>query len=111
MLVHNSNCDPIWTATKNKSAVENAYGHYKKHGAEFPDVQNSLQYVNKAKDWFNNPTGTTLTRTRGNGDVVRFDPQTDYFGVMTKDGTPRTFFRPDPAQHGYPTNLDYFNAQ
>jgi pyocin large subunit-like protein len=42
---------------------------------------------------------------------VRFDPETDYFGVMTKDGTPKTFFKPDPAQHGYESNLDYFNAQ
>ncbi|SOY85142.1 protein of unknown function [Cupriavidus taiwanensis] len=24
---------------------------------------------------------------------------------------PKTMFRPDPAQHGYPTNMDYFNAQ
>ena len=99
VLVHN--CDPVWTATKNKSFVENAYGHHVKHGGEFNDVQS----------WFDNPTSTTLSRTRTNGDVVRFDPATDYFGVMTKDGTPRTFFRPDPAQHGYPTNLDYFNAQ
>jgi hypothetical protein len=109
VLVHN--CDPIWTATRNKSSVENAYGHFVKHGGEFDDVQNSLQYVRKARGWFDNPTSTTLSRTRSNGDVVRFDPETDYFGVMTKDGTPRTFFRPDPAQHGYPTNLDYFNAQ
>jgi hypothetical protein len=33
------------------------------------------------------------------------------FGVMDSSGAPRTYFRRDPAQHGYPTNLDYFNAQ
>ncbi len=109
VLVHN--CGSIWTATKNKSAVENAYGHYVKHGGEFDDVQNSLQYVRKATGWFDNPTSTTLSRTRANGDVVRFDPATDYFGVMTQNGTPRTFFKPDPAQHGYASNLDYFLAQ
>jgi hypothetical protein len=30
---------------------------------------------------------------------------------MDASGAPRTFFKPDPAVHGYPTNLDYFNAQ
>ncbi len=101
----------IWTARKNVTSVENAFGHFGKHGDEFDGIQNSLQYVRKARGWFDNPTSTTLSRTRKNGDVVRFDPATDYFGVMTKDGTPKTFFRPDPAKHGYPTNLDYFNAQ
>jgi pyocin large subunit-like protein len=110
ILVHNCK-SPIWTAKKNVSSVENAYGHFKKHGGEFEDVQNSLQYVRKARDFFDNPTSTTLSHARTNGDVVRFDPVTDNFGVMTKAGTPRTFFRPDPAQHGYSTNLDYYNAQ
>ena len=40
-----------------------------------------------------------------------FDPTTDTFGVMDANGAPRTMFKPDPAVHGYPTNLDYFNAQ
>ncbi|HEX8347157.1 MAG TPA: polymorphic toxin-type HINT domain-containing protein, partial [Actinoplanes sp.] len=110
VLVHNCG-GSIWTSTKSKTAAENAYGHYKKHGAEFSDVQNSLQYVNKARDWFANPSSSVRARTRGNGDVVRFDPNTDYFGVMTRDGTPKTFFVPDPTKHGYATNLDYFNAQ
>ncbi|MFC3384354.1 outer membrane protein assembly factor BamB family protein [Couchioplanes azureus] len=112
VLVHNSSCDPIWTARSNRTSAENAFGHYKDHGKDFPDVQNALQYARKARDWFDNPTPTTLTKVRDwNGDVVRFDPETDYFGVMTKDGTPRTFYKPDPEQHGFPTNLDYFNAQ
>ena len=70
-----------------------------------------MQYVKKARDWFDNPPSSTQTNTRANGDVVRFDPDTNYFGVMKADGTPKTFFVPDPAQHGYPTNMDYYNAQ
>ena len=50
-------------------------------------------------------------RLRTNGDVVRYNPGSNTFGVMDSSGAPRTYFRPDPAQHGYPTNLDYFNAQ
>ncbi len=28
---------PLWTSTKSKSAVENAFDHYKKHKSEFPE--------------------------------------------------------------------------
>ena len=31
--------------------------------------------------------------------------------VRAADGAPRTLFKPDPSEHGFPTNLDYFNAQ
>jgi pyocin large subunit-like protein len=40
-----------------------------------------------------------------------YDPATNAFGVMDKCGTPRTYYKPDPAKHGHATNLDYFNAQ
>ena len=58
-----------------------------------------------------NPPQGTLTGIRSNGDVVRYDPEMNMFGVMDVCGAPRTFFKPDPAISGYPTNLDYFNAQ
>ena len=52
-----------------------------------------------------------LERVRPNGDVVRFDPSTDTFGVVSRDGTIRTFYRPDPAVHDRASNLECFNAQ
>ncbi|MEV4283746.1 polymorphic toxin-type HINT domain-containing protein, partial [Actinoplanes xinjiangensis] len=109
VLAHN--CGSIWTSTHNKTAVRNAYDHYVKHGSEFPDVQNSLQYVTKAKSWFDNPPATVQTKTRSNGDVVRYDAESDYFGVITADGRPKTFFVPDPSKHNYATNQEYFDAQ
>lgn len=96
---------------KNKSAVENAYGHWVKHGSDFPNLLNAKQYVEQATDFLRNPGPNVQTIIRGNGDVVRFDPTTDEFGVMTKDGVPKTYYIPDPAAHGFPTNQDYFNAQ
>ncbi|MEM5370067.1 hypothetical protein V4C53_29070 [Paraburkholderia azotifigens] len=97
--------------TKSKTPVENAYDHSVKHGGEFPDYQNSVQYVQATQDFVNNPPAGTLIKTRPNGDTLYYDPSSDTFAVKTKDGAPRTMFKPDPAQHGYPTNLDYFNAQ
>jgi filamentous hemagglutinin len=52
-----------------------------------------------------------LEKVRANGDIVRYNPATEEFGIVKSDGTIRTYYKPDPANHGFPTNLDYFNAQ
>ena len=36
---------------------------------------------------------------------------TNEFMSMSADGFIRTYFKPNPAIHKYPTNLDYYNAQ
>lgn len=105
---------PIWSATRGKTPVQNAFGHYEKHvvkRGEFPSIKNAKQYVDQATGFLNNPPAGTLSKTRPNGDVVRFNPNTDEFGIMNSAGAPRTYFKPNPAEHGYPTNTDYFNAQ
>ncbi len=101
---------PFWTPAKNKTPVENAYRHFKDHGAEF-GAKNSADYVKSAQDFLRNPPGGTLTKVRPNGDVVRYHPGTNTFGVMDSAGAPRTMFKPDPSVHGKASNLDYFNAQ
>jgi pyocin large subunit-like protein len=100
----------IWTATKSKSSVQNAYRHFEDHGTEV-GAQNAVDYVKKAEDFLHNPPAGTLTKVRNNGDVIRYDPSTNNFGVMDAKGTPRTFFQPDPSAHGKPSNLDYFHDQ
>lgn len=65
-----------------------------------------------ADGFLTGPRGpNTLQRKRPNGDIVRYDQSTDAFGVVSSNGTVRTYYVPDPAVHGYPSNLDYFNAQ
>ncbi|GAB2580294.1 hypothetical protein GCM10027190_32380 [Spirosoma areae] len=84
----------IWTSTKKLSSVENAFGHFKKHGAEFPEFYNAKQYVEGAKNFLHNsPTGT-LMKTRTNGDILKYHPVTNTFGVMDASGVLRTMFRP-----------------
>lgn len=39
-----------------------------------------------------------------NGDVLRYDPTTNTFGVIDASGTPRTIFRPN-------NGMNYWNAQ
>lgn len=102
----------FWSSTKSKTPVENAYGHWDKHKSEFPEFQNSKQYVEGAKNFLNNPPPGSLIKTRPiNGDIVIYDPASNVIGIKSAEGTPRTMFKPEIAQHGYPTNLEYFYAQ
>lgn len=109
----------LWTPTKNQTIAQNAYRHFKDHGAEF-GAQNAVVYTQKALSFLNNPPPGTLTKVRTNGDVVRYDPLTNVFGVMDKTGAPRTFYKPAPASatnprgydpSKYSSPLEYFNAQ
>ena len=95
---------PLWSSTKSKSAVENAFGHWSKHKGEFPELQNAKQYAEKAKDFLTNPPKGSLTKVNSRGDTLRYDPGTNTFGVLSKDGAPRTMFRPKDG-------MDYWNRR
>jgi filamentous hemagglutinin len=85
--------------------------HFDRHGSDF-GAATPEEYERQADDFLNGPRGDeVLEKVRPNGDIVRYNPTTDEFGVTRADGTIRTYFKPDPAVHPYPTNLDYFNAQ
>lgn len=88
--------DPIWTKTKTSEPVENAYGHWVKHGHEFEDnsFNNSKEYVDATHDFVRKPPAGTLTKVRQNGDVIYYHPATNTFSVKTKDGVPKTMFKP-----------------
>ena len=85
--------------------------HFKKHGAEF-GFKSESEYLAAAQKFASSQPGSdVLVKIRANGDRVIYNVSTNEFAVVTPDGTIRTYFKPDPAKHGYPTNLDYFNAQ
>jgi hypothetical protein len=95
---------PIWSPTGSKSSVENALSHWNKHKGEFPELQNAKQYVEQAKEFLTNPPQGSLTKINSRGDTLRYDPNTNTFGVLSKDGAPRTMFRPKDG-------MDYWNRQ
>ena len=44
--------------------------------------------------------------------VVRiYDYATNTFGSFNPAGTTKTFYKPDPASHGFATNWDYWVSQ
>jgi pyocin large subunit-like protein len=54
---------------------------------------------------------TTEECQRPQGGRARYDRVTQEYGSVRADGTIATYFRPDPAIHGYVSNLDYFLAK
>ncbi len=84
----------IWTSTKRKNPVQNAFGHWKDHGHEFPELLNSKQYVEHTHNFFSGSRDQLLTKIRPNGEVLLYDVQTNTFGVFTPDGVPKTMFKP-----------------
>jgi len=84
----------LWSGTQKLNPVQNAYGHWVKHGAEFPEFQNSLQYVQGTRTFLHSsPTGT-LVKVRTNGEVLKYHSASNTFGVMNASGIPKTMFRP-----------------
>jgi RHS repeat-associated protein len=102
---------PLWSRTKSKTGPQNALRHFKDHGADFPSLNNAAEYVADAQQFLRNPGNGVMTTRRTNGDVVRYDPYQNIFGVMDSSGAPKTYFKPNPAEHGYATNLDYYLGQ
>ena len=95
---------PIWSSTPNKTAAENAAGHWNKHGAVFPQYKNVDEYIRGTQDFVNHPPSGTLIKHRQNGDTLFYDPATNTFAVRAANGTPRTMFKPNAG-------LGYWNQQ
>jgi pyocin large subunit-like protein len=91
--------------------MQNALGHWKKHKGDYPGLQNAKQYVEEAQEFMQSGDPWIQTKVRGNGDVVRYNRVTENFGIMTSDGRIRTYYKPNPRNHGYASNQDYFDAQ
>ena len=88
------NSKKIRSTTKSLSGVKNAYNHWIKHSKDFSQFKNAKQYVEGAKDFLHNPPKGTFTKVRANGDILRYNPFTNTFGVMNADGIPKTLFKP-----------------
>lgn len=85
--------------------------HFARHGGDF-GAKSADEYQAQANVFLTGAkVAGVLEKARPNGDIVRFNPATDEFGVVSSSGAIRTYYKPDPAVHGKGSNLDYFNAQ
>ena len=78
--------------------------HFYKHRAEFPEYKNIREYGDGAVKFFNKPPDGTKFKHRPNGDKLFYCEKNNFFGVATKGGIIKTFFRPNRG-------IRYWNRQ
>jgi hypothetical protein len=72
--------------------------HYLKHGAEFGNIT-KLDYLHQAQLLRDIAVGGPVLETvRRDGVTTRFDRQTGAFVAFNRDGTIRTFFKPNDGE-------------
>jgi len=85
--------------------------HFIRHGNDFGAIS-ADDYAQKASQFLLDSQRLRLpTKIDLKGTIRVYDPKTNTFGSYNPNGTTKTFYKPNPAQHGRPTNLDYWNDQ
>lgn len=85
---------PMWSANRRFTAEQNAQRHFERSGADF-GAKTVDAYVAKAHAFVTRPPKGAQILTRANGDRLIYDPAGNIFAVATRDGAPRTMFKPD----------------
>jgi hypothetical protein len=84
---------PMWAPNRKHTGVENADYQFGKNGKDFNAVTEA-DYVAKAHAFIDAPPTGVQKVERSNGDALLYDAKTNTFVVATKDGAPRTMFKP-----------------
>jgi pyocin large subunit-like protein len=85
---------PVWSSNATHSAQENAAYHFQRDGQAF-GVKSPEDFSRMAYAFVASPPKDAQILTRSNGDKLIYDPVGNVFAVATKDGEPRTIFKPD----------------
>ena len=67
---------------------------FQRNGAAF-GARSPADYLAKIRAFIDHPPRGVETVRRPNGDLLYYDAATNTFAVATRDGTPRTMFKPD----------------
>ena len=78
--------------------------HWEKHQKEFPNFKTEKEYGDFALKFFQYPPQGTLFKRNQAGDYLFYYQKWNVFGVTTKDGVPKTMFRPTQG-------INYWNRQ
>lgn len=101
---------PIWSETRSRSAEEGARRAFERNGAAFgaADVD---AYVRAAHAFIASPPAGTETAERANGDTLYYHAASNTFAVATREGAPRTMFKPDDGPAYWAEQLERLNRQ
>jgi pyocin large subunit-like protein len=86
---------PVWAANSRYTAEEAAQRQFERNGEVF-GADTVEEYVDQAHAFIDKPPAGVERATRSrNGDQLMYDPKSNTFAVATRDGAPRTMFKPD----------------
>ncbi|WP_297506995.1 hypothetical protein [uncultured Caulobacter sp.] len=85
---------PYWAANRTRSAEENAQRSFERNGRTF-GARSADDYVAKVHAFISDPPKGAETLKRPNGDLLIYDPKSNVFAVVSREGAPRTMFKPD----------------
>ncbi len=111
--------ESIWTKGNETSSAKNALTHFNNHGKDF-ESKNAVDYVKQTKEFLvdsskkSNVEFKMYTNKNKETTVRVFDKVNDTFASYKfnntlKSFTPKTMFKPNPLEHGFKSNLDYWN--
>jgi hypothetical protein len=95
--------EPMWSENRSHTAKENAEYQFQRSGADI-GAKTLDDFLTKAHRFGDHPPPGTLHIERSNGDRLLYDPKDNLFAVITRDGAPRTIFKPRDG-------MDYWNTQ
>ena len=83
--------------------------HFARHGEDF-GAESADEYESLADAFMKGPLRHGALECTRDGDLVRFDPRTDEFGVLTREGHVATFMILRPLPSDRQTALEYFQS-
>jgi hypothetical protein len=86
--------EPMWSENRSHSAKENAEYHFQRAGSDL-QAKTLDDFLTKVHRFGDHPPAGTLKLTRPNGDRLLYDPKANLFAVFTREGAPRTVFKPN----------------
>jgi len=88
---------PYWAANRTRTAEENAQRMFERNGETF-GAKSADDYVAKVHAFVSDPPKGAQTLKRSNGDLLIYDPKDNVFAVVSREGAPRTMFKPDEGE-------------
>ncbi|MDP1737364.1 MAG: hypothetical protein Q8L23_07975 [Caulobacter sp.] len=85
---------PKWSSNRRFTSQQNAERAFKRNGAAF-GATTVEAFVARAHAFVNKPPKGSQVITRANGDRLIYHPASNVFAVATREGLPRTMFKPD----------------
>ena len=84
---------PALTANRRETVDAKTARLFERNGADF-DAATPQAYLTKVEQFTRNPPAGTERIERPNGDVLLYQTSTNTFAVVSRDGVPKTMFKP-----------------